>query len=378
MGAEYYGTYDMVESGNQSKKIIVFGLIMTLTLLFVFAHVILGSRATVNIFYGRSQMLSGYEGPINENRLPAEIGHLEITVSPLNTDYIDSGIGTLAWPGIENQLIEQFPYGYFGDMILDSPQDIVSIHIANGEYEALDFILKLFYNYEEAYFRVLGATEYKTELIFTIDARSEVAIPVQLDSNLEVNEYRNKLTMIAVIAPEQFTAFHHNLYRFTTVGLNFEMSFGGERELELLPFPYPIYAMEQSMFYSINISQNLEEPEFIVPLPEHLQVSPNEVVYLAFESKLLNMILEDVENYLLISMLDWNQIEMSGMPYIFVETNENPAYGERGVFTIIAPEEPGFYEFVAFAVLNPSSPNSWTNFFPLEFSWRTTIEVVAE
>jgi len=327
----------------------------------------------------------------NPNRQPQAIDHLDLTFISIADDFaIHGSPGILAWSGADHDAhVSRAEYSFhygdgfyaFGGMRHETPQDVFSVELSNGYSFDINVIVKLFYNYEEVVFRVLGSSEYQTEFIFTIPAFYDVHIPVQLESQLQVDEFlSSRLSVFVDFMPDlhvgEDQAF---LGRITAMALNFEIDYGStEREILLPQSGIDIFPVENFSGAGFKINQDFEPvgPSVKVP-PYLLQVSSGEEIKLGFITNgnaLLSS--EEVESFAVISMLDFQQINMSGERFLHINTNGDLNTGEHAVFTITAPDEPGFYEFSSFIVPNPTQPLRSSNFFPLDIAMRFTIEVV--
>ena len=323
---------------------------------------------------------------INLNRQSSSIDHLDVQVTPLSEEEFEEFLGMvgfLVWPGIENTLEEDFPDGYYGDIALTSPQDVLTAGIHNGS-DALDFILKVFYNYEEIPFQVLGAEDYDTEFLFSLEFGYRIDIPFQLDENLGVSDTTSKLTVGVFVAPDRFSMFDDELFNADyALALNFEIDYGSDDLLVLPVEEADVIHSEAFTYAGVLVNQDfapydsdLYEGNFRLP-PNPVQANPGEEIELAFVANASGIINEPVDSYVIISMLDWHQIDMNGKPYFLVRKEEgNETAGQHGRFSIIAPDEPGFYEFAAIIIPNPTTRRSINNFFPLDAAWRFTIEVL--
>jgi len=304
----------------------------------------------------------------------------------------------------------------FEILTLDVPQDTIYIIFENflAEAEIADsspvrdtFILKLFYNYEVIAFRPLNQTYFDTEFLFSLSEGYQVHIPITLSEELELNDYLNNLTIAIFGTPERHTVdleamfwhrFEHgDQYSYylndwgNGIVQNFTITYDGNLPQTLHGVYHDVKALE-----SINIYQPLNIVHEIGELNEFneiavsmvtsspLRASPNEELELVFSSSLgsshykIESEREEavkLENYLIIVLLDWEQIEINGLPYLLVDvTDDFMRYETRqGNFRIQAPAEPGFYDFVAFAIPNLVNPPLSELYSPLSF--RFTIEV---
>ena len=292
---------------------------------------------------------------------------------------------------------------FTGQHFLDSPDDKLEAIISNISHSSHEFVLKLFLNYEEISFRVLDEETYKTEFHFSIEGGYEITIPFVLDLELPDENYTYKLTAAFFIDPHLHAMGNDNELWWSDVfasSINLDLVFGDGGEINLSS-PYNHVPIERSPhigFWPLHITQ-LTIPSidsawglgFNFGNQPVLQVSQGEEIELFYmASPLSGDIAYDLagydsrpyryiaQNYIILSLLDWQPIKMNGKPYLFIEI-ENFDYYERvtdlGSFTIIAPDEPGFYDFIAILIPNATHHNTETP-RPFDASIRFTIEVV--
>ncbi|MCL1991220.1 MAG: hypothetical protein FWG67_10070 [Defluviitaleaceae bacterium] len=359
------------------KRIVLVGSGMTLIIL---------AGYLLSIFLTSNDDLADIN--INVKHLPVEAQAYGLVFTPVPGDAFDVFASFGVWFGEERgEPVHPF--------LLETPQDRLNVNLANETFSGdLVFLMKVFYNYEAAYFRVGTSTEYRKTFVLTVPSRSYLDIPFYLDSSFEVSDTASHLTVGLFLAPERHAFQDHGDLFFTPrwdVGqvLHFEINYGNEGRF-VLPIPKNetvdhVYRLFGPFF----VNQDFEPltDGVVLNAPELLQVSPNEQIELAFVSNMHGAFTTfdeagnpldgpDVEEILIISMLDWQQIPMSGEPYMWVNIGEDSLYGQHGRFFIEAPSEPGFYEFVAFLVPNPTAPFSQETYFPLETSDRFTIQVI--
>lgn len=356
------------------KKILVFSLLIIL-IFFVFLFLLKLEKQEEN-----NQSLD--QARINSNWLVRDNRDLKIIYHE-NSVELHGGIELMAYPITPSELVlidEIFPDGYFGVMNLITPQDILTVRIGNGAEFPRNFLLKIFYNYLEIDFLILGSGKYKNEFIFSVPAGAKVDIPLQLSETIEKSNMSSKLTIALALAPEQHTMFEDGLSSWHTMVLNFDINYGFYNEL-ILPIELvePLLLIEELAFFGLMINQDFNpNNEGATRPPNPLYARPGEQVELGFIANSYMFIQggESLENLLILSMLDWKQIPMNGKPYIRIHVDEDVHQGIHGRFFIEVPNEPGKYEFVAFLIPNATSANTWENFLPQETSMRFTIKVV--
>ena len=326
----------------------------------------------------------------NERWLPQNIDDFDIIVSDLS---IGGGFVMQSRGG------DIYTHDDLEPIFLETPQDPLTAIVLNGADgdQSITYLLKIFYNYKETSFRIGGSDEYMTEFVFTIELGYRFDIPIYLESSLETDETVSKLTVGLFVQPNQHIM---NIVDggpeawipfWTNNVLNFEIDYGYEA-LNVLTVPeykevvhivnMPLGGIYITQFFDLpdlEFEANFADYEFTDKLLlQHLQVSSGESIELAFLANLHSAITEPLTEFVIISMIDWQQVEMNNQPYLYIPTDPAlPEISQFGHFFVDAPTEPGFYEFVALAVPNPNAPLSWGNYFPLEIA-RFTIEVTDE
>lgn len=283
-------------------------------------------------------------------------------------------------------LIDYEPESGFMQINLETPQDIITISGINFCYIDRPFLLKVFYNYEEIPFRIVGVEEYDTGFVFELEAGHDINIPIQLYEGLEVNDYLNVLT-IGLFPEPGHHAMNDDGWTINNMFgsmWNFAVSYGGNEEIDLGITSYVTPTQLEIELGGLNINQ--DEEEYIMGhggvfnMPgEFLQVTSGEVVELHFHFNTHLFVSEfGMTEYLLMSMLNWQQIDMNGQPYLLFEARPESSFyvTDRGTFTIVAPEEAGFYEFKTFIVPNPTSIHDELHMWEIIFSFPFTLEVV--
>ena len=348
---------------NTKKTIILVSLVLSIIVFLLIGYVMI--QVALNPESGNLE--TRQEIPINEDRIGTSIDHLGITSSPIPEKDLDNGI-----------VLGILESNWDGYIHLATPQEQVTIQVSNTALDETNFLLKVFYNYEEIPFQVQGSDEWETEFLFMLDGASQVDIPIQLFRFFEVEDTISKLTIGLFVAPEYFSGsdseFGSDL-RFLLPGLmlNYELNYGFNNELILSPDEFS--PSMESEFGGFSIHTNTELPgDGSIWAPSIITVEAKEDVDLTF---FVNPHASfQAESFLIISMLDWEQVPMNGKPYLWVDLpHHNLTIGQHGHFTLFAPNEVGFYEFLAFIVPNPTSSNSAETFFPLEMI-RFTLEVV--
>ena len=319
--------------------------------------------------------LADHDVKINENRVPKEIDDTEIVRIYEGIGESEVGLGGFA--GEEDDLTVSWE--------LDRPQDQLNIRVSNTTSEDYPVIIKLFYNYESVDFRVAGADTYENELLISLEPGYQYIIPFYLDPALEVHAGYSKLTIAAFFDPDEYSVFHGWGYDLAATALDFEMNYGSDQPPPIDQIQHPL---EVRPDFNSRISQIMLGPPGSITPEDFLgpgrprQASPGELLEMELLVDKLGSVwnsdtgaYEAVEDFLIMGLLDFNQIPLSGRPFLWSAYEAVPLFGH---FTIEAPMEPGLYDFVALIVTDPTGRTTLDNFVPIDMSMRFTIEVVEE
>jgi len=294
--------------------------------------------------------------------------------------------------GISFQLSSSLNEGLIDrTLLLETPQDEIVLTVRGSSNSNIPVMLKLFYNYEEIPFLVDNVETYVTQFLFELpyDER-EINITIRMSSELEAAETVSALTIGVFPHPDYLSKNDDHFSISNNLGgvLNFRVSYGDEESL-VLRVPYQEFPRQIENMLNRGVRINQDSAEFTIAYaeggvftmhPNPLQVAPDEVVYFYFY---VNLQMSDqivpIQNYLILSMLGWQQIEKDGLPYLLFEARSEDMVNDvkdHGRFSVTMPSEPGFYEFVTFIVPDPTHFNEYLMRYPLEFSFPFTVEVV--
>jgi|GEM_PF-3676864 len=233
---------------------------------------------------------------------------------------------------------------------------------------------------------VLGEENYVTEFEFFLEGGYQVEIPFVIDVNFSEAHYTYKLTAGVFVDPIRDVMTDDNHWeKFSWsqgMVLNSDLILGSGSDI-YFDFPKqtePIERQEDTWFVDLKIAQEfiLNEYGFLSPPDFVQQVRRGEDIEFSFYASPFTSDGYELENYIIIGMLDWRQIPLNGLPYLFIDAQDSgfEPLLDYGVFTLEAIEEVGLYDFVALLIPNPMIPNSLENSYPLMMSNRFVIEVV--
>ena len=279
-----------------------------------------------------------------------------------------------------------------GVIQLESLEEELLVALENISVYGHNFVMKVFVNYETVPFLVRGEEEFKESFMFSIASGYEAMIPFVIDFNSPQEDATYQLTVAIFGDPERHMIegdAHWNFEYSNEFGAIVErhLTFGSGGDVALGDAnTEPIASRENQGFVAININTDLNVDDFYAtghayPPVRTLQVHAGEEIKFAwFVNTVIVTTFEEgvltADNYVVVGLLDWEQIPLNGKPYLFVDATDDE-FERRvdfGHLTITAPDEVGLYDFVAFLAPNPTQLCEFL--FPLETSIRITIEVV--
>lgn len=278
---------------------------------------------------------------------------------------------------------KSIPDHFDGRLELECSNFVLEASIENITPTDEHFILKVFINYEEVLFRPLGEVEYTKGFTFFLPSGKKVEIPFVLDLDFPEENYTYKLTAGIFIAPDINAKEFDMPIQIHGASLNFDliMGEGGYIARDMTYNMNPLARRENVYFIDFRVNTqagDLQAMEYSAVPELLLQGRAGEAIELSYFVNPSMQQWDELESYLIFAMLNFEQIKLSGESYLFVHVEEHEfnQLVEHGKFFIELPSVPGFYDFVAIMIPNPTNHNSLTNFFLLQIADRFTIEVV--
>ena len=314
----------------------------------------------------------------NFEREPGDLEGLEINRVYYGTENYELWVGGFAGESYDMEI----PY-----FRMETSQDRLNASINNTTSHRFNAILKVFYNYEEVEFRISGSDVYNTEFLFAIEPGYYYQIPFHLDPDLEAHDGFSKLTLAVYFQPDEYAMFQQSAHYMPATALNFEINYGGDNPPEIEKFTHEI--IEKPTWHGVGnhnliITQSGDLTYENIGHPGRpLKVKAGERIELDFATNMSGIFRNSfttnyipTTDYLIIGLLDFNQVQINGRPFLWVPVDNDVTH--FGSFYFYAPMEEGLYDFNAIIIPNPTMQMSWDSFLPLERSMRFTIEVVAQ
>jgi hypothetical protein len=274
----------------------------------------------------------------------------------------------------------------YGVIEVSESTDLLVARVESISTEDVYLLLKVFVDYEEVAFRPQGEEDYTTAFTFFLESGYQVEIPFELAFKPSADDVTHKLTAGIFLDPQRelINENNYNNISSTNLGmvLNNDLVFGSGSDLSFEKPPYAelIDREEADNFVGLLIAPKFELNEwgFLAQPALTMQVKRGEEIELLFYATAYAAYGYELENYLMIGLLDWQQTDLSGNASLFVHVEENDfeQISDHGMFRLDAIDEVGTYDFIAILIDNPSLPNSLANSFPLTLSNRIVIEVV--
>lgn len=241
------------------------------------------------------------------------------------------------------------------------------IDFANGS--KAEYVLKIFVDYIETEFQI-DLNTYK-EYYFSAEATDGFSLKFHLPEDRIDLEQAHIITVAMFKNPR----LHQN-------------SISTERDSYSLDFT--LASAQKNSEYKPNVSYNQPAAYFNIPFsgimlncdmelrdnkevffpPATLHAAPSETVTLAYRAAGY----DDSDSLLFMLLLDWEQVEINGYPYLFTENQYLRT--NCGYIEFKAPDTPGEYELIALMSGNPfelrTEKNCWLNFTSTRFTLNVT------
>jgi len=327
----------------------------------------------------------------------------QVEVTPLSTEYLSMidettigrmfGVSPYGWRGSNPTWDPDYPELYemfYGRIPMASANDVLEATFANLSVETFDYVFMLFLNYEPIDFYVLGEEGWVRNFHFSLEGGYEINIPFRLDLNPS-SAHTYKLTAGLFANPNEHAKDENSDFWLLASAnvVNLDLIFGNGADINLSQSynTVPLERSESVGWLPLHFSQDIHSLDTIWETEWDWENLPT-IQAIVGEKIEFNFIAsvfpehEAIENYLILALLDWEPVELSGNPFLFVEIEENDDYPEGfisdfGDFTIQVPSEPGYFELVGIIIPNANHANtpSFMSSGPLRTSFRMTVKV---
>jgi len=305
---------------------------------------------------------------------------------PWPSSWYAGEVGVVASFGISAQDLELAPYEYYYGVIeIERASDLLEASFGNYSTHDFYYLFKIFLNYEAIPFRVLGQEEYGTSFTFFLERGYQVNIPFTIDSEFVNENSTQKLTAVFIVDPlrEILNEGNSNLFwgrNAFVLNADLVVGLGGEFQLEIPAYTEILSREEDNQFVDLFVASDFElnEWEFILFPRLMVQTRRGEEIELLFHSSPAKTFDDVLENYLMIGILNGEQIMLNEDPFLLIDASEHEFdyIIDHGSFTIDAIDETGLHDFIIILISNPTLPNSPFTYFPLQSSNRLVFEII--
>lgn len=323
-------------------------------LIIVFLFIIVFSFFFFNYSTSHKKVIQEKKENFNVSELPAE--DLEL----------GSGYGLAV-----NSLVIDQESQIKGEILMNTPQDLLNVHFKNRGNSG-KYILKVFYDFKEANFSI-NNKNYENSYIFDLESGKSIDISFSLDQKLKKDKYAHKLIVAVYAAPQKNAKSIKAMTNSYGMTLPYEIHFKGEKNTSVVninnEYQIPLDQLNiqyQGLMINVDFSKSKE----VLYPPYVIKAKRGENLKLAYYSGKYS---KDVQDYLIISMVDWKHVKMNGKNYFLIKNNPNKL--DYGTFSIRVPDTKGLYEYSALIIPNPTKNLDELTFSPLETAYRFTIEV---
>lgn len=289
-----------------------------------------------------------------------------------NTNYKDfaSSVGLSLYNENSTESLKNDDTLYITDMHLP----IIAKFNSNGKIR--DFVMTVYYDYEQIDFQIGEDGISDKEYIFTLEDGYEITLPIYLPEEIEKDGAHKLLVSFCIGSDvhamnlEEFS----NWYGFQKV---YDVVFDVENTtfVEITDFNAPDKTVDLLYSFSLNqdYSYSIIDTQIMPHPPKVLNAKCGETVDLMYN--ISNNVAGVVNNgeVLIIVSVGFKQVTIDGELYKLLTIPDGKT--GMGDLKIQAPQDPGYYEVIAYAITNPFTKNTFDNNISseLQSSYRFTL-----
>jgi len=252
-----------------------------------------------------------------------------------------------------------------GKIELDSWDDEMFFEVEN-QGKARKLSIQMYVDYKQAPI-IIEENKYD---IFVIDASEEYSnvFSFRLEESLDTNMNHSLLTILTAGSDIYTSQTEFELTDSYSIALNHILSFGKDNTLVNSLYDYE-EAEIATEYNSTGLLLNTDITKRSRKLPEReLAVKANDSFDLQYQVGGY----EDCSNIAIIITVGFNQAKINNQDYLLCETKNGELL--TGIANLKAPENPGLYEIMGWAITNPFNDDK-SHYLPLESSFRFTLKV---
>jgi len=152
--------------------------------------------------------------------------------------------------------MDVYPGATGGRISLETSHDPIIVRIRNADVAPRNLLLKVFYNYREANFRLQDMGDYDSQFLFELDADTSVNIPIRLSLDIESGDTNSRVTVALIFSPEHFIASNQEisegLQLAPAIVINHVIDYGHENDMVLDGIQHEIVGEARLSTFSIN------------------------------------------------------------------------------------------------------------------------------
>lgn len=245
----------------------------------------------------------------------------------------------------------------------------------NNNGKARNFILTVYYDYEQIPFKISKINQYNDHFQFELDDGYEIELPLFLPTDLEMSG-NHKLLLSFTIGhdihakdiPTQSDWYGTNIVYDLVYDID-DLTF-----VDHAIYEPPTKTIDLTYSFTLNedFTYSILDTEILPNVNKVISINSGENLKLIYNVSTLG---NDTEKLLLLATIGFEQVNIDGEKYKLLQVPKGvTGFGE---IELTAPEEPGLYEVIALAVYNPFDKiNLDSNLeFDVYSSVRFTLEV---
>ncbi|MFT9815996.1 hypothetical protein [Lysinibacillus sp. NPDC056185] len=328
------------------------------------------SRKSIFFFSFIILLLAGYIGFIlfgDESIKEETRENFKVSSLPQEDLSLGAGYGM----GVNSLIIDQESQEN-GQILMKNPQDLLEVNFKNRGNSG-KYILKVFYDFKETKFSV-EKDHYASSYVFDLETGKSIDIIFSLDQNLNKDNKIHKLIVAIYASPEKNAKTIKAMTNSYGMTLPYTIYFEGNKKYNMQKtltkeYQQPLDKLDLQ-FQGLMINNDFKKSKEVLFPPYSIKAKKGEYLKLAYYSGKYDI---DIQDYLIISMIDWKQVKMNNDDYLLLENDSEKV--DYGTFSVKVPNEEGLYEYSAIIIPNSTNVMDEMSFSPLDTAYRFTIEV---
>lgn len=270
---------------------------------------------------------------------------------------------------------EKSMYKELNTLYIDDINDSISLKF-NNNGKTRNFILTVFYDYQQIPFKISDDNNYDISYKFELDTGKEIELPLYLSEDVDKDNGIHKLLISFTI----WYDIHAGDYEDKSTWYGYSQTYDVIYNENEMFIDTPNNITHTDIDKTIDLMYNFEinkdyaysilESNILPSMETLITTNKNDEVKLMYNVSATEI---DTEDLLILLTVDFNQTIINNKPYELIKLPK----GKTGIGEInfMAPDKEGKYEVIAYLIYNPFQQNQLTSHSIVSSAQRFTLEV---